>query len=109
MTPHEHAAGGVVAPVCRVASPSVGCSASGRQWRPRAVPVDDWSRRFLIFGVRAAGGDQEVVDILRGEPHAFPGSVFFTISTLPDKTTLHLAAYVELATSCALYGFDSRK
>ena len=44
-----------------------------------------------------------------GEPHAYPGSVFFTLATLPDKTTLHLAAYIELATSCALYGFDNRK
>ena len=44
-----------------------------------------------------------------GEPHAFPGSVYFTLLSLPDKTTLHLAAYIELATSCALYGFDNRK
>ncbi len=44
-----------------------------------------------------------------GEPNAYPGSVFFTIPTLPDKTTLHLASYIELASACALYGFDSRK
>ena len=44
-----------------------------------------------------------------GEPHAFPGSVFFYIPQLPDKTPIHLAAYMELASTCALYGFDSRK
>ncbi len=44
-----------------------------------------------------------------GEPHAFPGSVFFYIPQLTDKTTIHLAAYMEIASACALYGFDSRK